>query len=46
MFNLLYKVSRTVPGGAFLLRVIYSCDIPRHAKIAKSVSFQHRHWVL
>ena len=25
-----------------MLRIIYSCDIPRHAKIAKSVSFQHR----
>ena len=26
-----------------MLRIIYSCDIPRHAKIAKSVSFQHEH---
>ena len=42
IFNILYRISRIVPGGGFMLRIIYSCDIPRHAKIAKSVSFQHR----
>ena len=29
-------------GGAFLLRVLYSCDIPRKVKIGKNVSFGHR----
>ncbi len=29
-------------GGAFLLRVLYSCDIPRKAQIGKNVSFPHR----
>ena len=42
IFNILYRISRIVPGGGSMLRIIYSCDIPRHAKIAKSVSFQHR----
>lgn len=45
IFNILYRISRIVPGGGFMLRIIYSCDIPRHAKIAKSVSFQHRAYV-
>ena len=42
MFRTIYNLSRNVRGGAFLLRVLYSCDIPRKVKIGKNVSFGHR----
>lgn len=42
LFNLIYRLSRKVSGGAFLLRILYSCDIPRKASIGKNVVFGHR----
>lgn len=42
MFNTLFKISRKVPGFNAVLRVIYSCDIPRHTRIiGKGVRFGH-----
>ncbi len=42
LFDTIYKLSRSIPGMSFALRVLYSCDIPRHAQIANSVKFEHR----
>ena len=42
LFSKIYKLSRKYWGGVFLLRVLYGCDIPKQAKIANSVEFQHR----
>lgn len=41
-FLSLYEFSRKNKLGVFLLRIFYSCDIPKEAKIAKTVEFPHR----
>lgn len=33
MFNVLFKISRKIPGVNILLRVLYHCDVPRRTKI-------------
>lgn len=42
LFKLVYWLSRKFPGGTFLLRILYGCDIPRKATIGKNVEFAHR----
>ncbi len=42
MFELLYKLSRRVPGFSNILRLLYGCDIPRRAKIGDRVTFAHK----
>lgn len=42
LFNLIFLLSRKIHGGAFLLRIIYGCDIPKKAHIGKNVTFSHR----
>lgn len=42
LFQMIYKFSRKIRGGSFLLRILYSCDIPKEAKIGKNVYFAHR----
>lgn len=41
LFKLLYKISRIVPGFNKVLGRIYSCEIPRKAKIGNNVEFVH-----
>ena len=41
IFNLIYGLSRRCVWGAALLRLLYCCDIPKEAKIDKSVEFPH-----
>lgn len=33
MFNLLFKISRKLPGINVLIRMLYHCDVPRRTKI-------------
>ena len=42
MFIFLYRLSRKYRAFNFLLRVLFSCDIARDAKISKSVVFNHK----
>lgn len=41
LFDLMYKVSRIVPGFNKILGGVFSCDIPRKATIGKNVKFVH-----
>lgn len=41
MFDLLLKLSRRIPGISKIMRVLYSCDIPRQIQIGKGSSFGH-----
>lgn len=41
MFNVLFKISRKIPGVNILLRVLYHCDVPRRTKIMGGVKFGH-----
>ena len=41
IFDFIYRFSRNYRGGAAILRLLYGCDIPRQAKIDKTVEFPH-----
>jgi len=41
MFSLLYRISRKIPGGSILLRLLYGCEIPRKASIHETAYFNH-----
>lgn len=41
LFNIIYKLSRKIRGGSLLLKILFSCDIPKEAKIGKNVNFAH-----
>lgn len=41
IFNVMYKISRVVPGFNKFLGMVYSCDIPRRAQIGKNAYFVH-----
>ena len=43
LFNFIYGWARKkIPGGVFLLRILYGCEIPRMAQIGNNVTFIHR----
>ena len=41
IFGLMYKISRKIPGFNKWMGTIYSCDIPRKAKLGKDIYFPH-----
>ena len=41
MFDFVFAASRKNPIASFLLKRLYSCDIPRRMQIGKNVCFQH-----
>ncbi|MDD6646172.1 MAG: DapH/DapD/GlmU-related protein [Oscillospiraceae bacterium] len=41
MFKYIYKLSRKIPGVSRIMRFLYSCDIPRKAKIGNNCRFEH-----
>jgi len=41
IFKGMYKISRIVPGFNKIMGVIYSCDIPRKARIGENAHFVH-----
>ena len=42
IFELIYKMSRIIPGISKIMRIIYGFDCPRRAKIGNNVKFLHR----
>lgn len=42
IFNLLYKLSRLIPGINKIMRTIYGFDCPRRTKIGRNVRFLHK----
>lgn len=42
LFYFIFNWSRKLKGGVFLLRILYSFECPRKAKIGKNVNFSHR----
>ena len=41
LFEVMYKISRVIPGFNKFMGMIYSCDIPRKAHIGKNVRLFH-----
>lgn len=41
VFQLLFSISRIIPGFNKIVGKIYACDIPRKAKIGKNPQFIH-----
>ena len=44
MFNLIYRWARSsiLGGGVFLLRILYSFDLPREVQLGKNIKFYHK----
>ena len=42
MFKFIFKLSRIIPKGDIVLRMLYGCEIPKSVKFGKNVSFGHK----